>query len=123
MSKSTVIIDAQYYENYNVGPEGFGEKPYWKPKGGHKFQIEMDIDILMYCQDAPKAFQKMLDKHETIAERFEYIGYEILWQEPSLLGTEDDFLNAAYGNHNTQDNVIAGVDFSKDLENLNNLSI
>ena len=91
--KNTIIIDTQYYENYNVGPEGFGETPHWKPKGGHQIQIEMDSDILMYADDASKVFQALLDKHETIAERFEYRGYEIQWQEPSLLGTEEDFIN------------------------------
>jgi len=91
--KSNVIIRAQYYENYNVGPDGFGETPYWKPKGGMEFIIEMDTDIIFYCDNPEKVFQKMLDKHESIAERFEFVDYEIQWQDPIPLGTEDEFLN------------------------------
>ena len=34
MSKIKIIIQSQYWENYNVGPDGFGDVPYWKPKGG-----------------------------------------------------------------------------------------
>ena len=90
--KNTVLIHTQYFENYNVGPEGFGAIPHWKPKGGHTFSIEMDTDILLYCDNAPAIFQKMLDGQASVAERFEYIEYEIQWQEPTVLGTEDDFV-------------------------------
>lgn len=98
MSKETVIIKTQYYENYNVGPDGFntyGDKqPHWKPKGGMDFVIEMDADILLYCDNKEEVFQKMLDGHETDAQRFEYRDYEIQWHNPHLLGSEDDFLQA-----------------------------
>jgi hypothetical protein len=90
--KNTVLIHTQYFENYNVGPEGFGAIPHWKPKGGHTFSIEMDTDILLYCDDAAAIFQKMLDGQASVAERFEYIGHEIQWQEPTVLGTQDDFV-------------------------------
>lgn len=93
--KSNVIVKAQYFENYNVGPEGFnayGDKqPHWKPKGGFEFQIQMDTDILFYCDEVEQIFQKMLDKHESEAERFEFHSYEIQWQEPTQLGTEEEF--------------------------------
>jgi hypothetical protein len=95
--KSKVIINAQYFENYNVGPDGFntyGDKlPHWKPKGGHQFMIEMDSDTLFYADNIAEAFQKMLDKHESPAERFEYVDYEIQWSEPTPLGTEDEFIS------------------------------
>ena len=98
MSKEKVIIKAQYFENYNVGPDGFNTYgdglPHWKPKGGADFVIEMDADTLFYCDDAPAVFQKMLDEHSNEACRYEYRGYEIQWQEPQVLGTEDDFLNS-----------------------------
>lgn len=96
--KSNVIIKTQYFENYNVNAEGFNlegdGKPYWKPKGGFEFQMEIDTDILFYCDNVESVFQKMLDDHETVAERFEFREYEIQWQEPHLLGSEDDFLEA-----------------------------
>jgi|TARA_B100001093_G_C26088878_1_gene701892 hypothetical protein len=83
-----VHINCQYYEN-KAFYEG-GEA--WKPKGGHKFQIEMDTDILMYCEDSTAIFSKMVEKHNTDLERFKYIDYEIIWQTPSVLGTVEDFL-------------------------------
>jgi len=83
-----VHINCQYYEN-KAFYEG-GEA--WKPKGGHKFQIEMDTDILMYCEDSTAIFSKMVEKHNTDLERFKYIDYEIIWQKPSVLGTVEDFL-------------------------------
>ena len=90
---STILVHTQYYENYNVGPNGFGETPHWKPKGGHTFKIEMDTDVLFYCGTEAEVFQRMLDKHETIAERFKYVEHEVQWQEPTLLGTEAEFLD------------------------------
>lgn len=93
--KSTVLVLTQYYENYNVGPEGFnmqGDKqPYWKPKGGHTFSIEMDADVLMYT-DAEAILSKMVEKQNSIAERFEYVSHEIQWQSPTPLGTEEEYL-------------------------------
>ena len=83
-----VHINCQYYEN-KAFYEG-GEA--WKPKGGHKFQIEMDTDILMYCEDSTAIFSKMVEKHNTDLERFKYIDYEIIWQTPSVLGTVEEFL-------------------------------
>ena len=98
MSKEKVIITAQYFENYNVGPDGFntyGDKlPHWKPKGGADFVIEMDVDNLLYCDNKEEVFQVMLDKHSNEACRYEYRDYAIQWQEPQVLGTEDDFLNS-----------------------------
>ena len=36
-----IIIDTQYYENY-----GFHEgTTHWKPKGGHKFTMEVSSDV------------------------------------------------------------------------------
>lgn len=93
MSVNKILVHTQYFENYNVGPDGFGQVPCWKPKGGHTFQIEMDADLLMYS-DAKAIFSKMLEIHNTIAERFEYIEYEIQWSEPSLLGYELDYIAA-----------------------------
>ena len=83
-----VHINCQYYEN-KAFYEG-GEA--WKPKGGHKFQIEMDTDILMYCEDSTAIFSKMVEAHNTDLERFKYIDYEIIWQKPSILGTVEEFL-------------------------------
>jgi hypothetical protein len=91
MSKQTILIETQYYENYNVGPDGFGETPHWKPKGGFTFKIEMDADLVMYQDPAP-VFRKMLESKNSIAEKFEYLGYDIQWSLPTVLGTEEQFV-------------------------------
>ena len=94
--ENKIIISTQFYENYNVGPDGFntyGDKlPHWKPKGGHEFVIEMDSDYVFYCNDADAIFKKMVEKHNSIAEKFEYIGYEVKFGEPTVLGTKEEFL-------------------------------
>lgn len=93
--KSTILVHTQYFENYNVGPDGFNTYgdglPHWKPKGGHTFKIEMDVDILMYS-DAKAILAKMVEGQSSVAERFEYIDHEIQWQEPTVLGTEADYI-------------------------------
>jgi len=94
--KSTVLVHTQYHENYNVGPEGFGATPHWKPKGGHTFSIEMDVDILMYAPNVEQIFAQLVERQSTIAEKFEYISHEIQWQEPTVLGTEEDFLSCMH---------------------------
>jgi hypothetical protein len=52
----------------------------------------MDTDILMYCEDANDILTKMVEKHNSDLEKFEYIDYEIIWQKPTVLGTVEDFL-------------------------------
>ena len=83
-----LIVGCQYFENYNVGPEGFGEVPHWKPKGGHEFEIEVNSDVLLYSNDLVKHLKKMVEAESTIAEKFEYRDHELKWSEPSVLSTE-----------------------------------
>jgi len=48
--KRKIHLHAQFYENYNFNSDGYlGETPYWKPKGGHTFEVEVDSDWLMYA--------------------------------------------------------------------------
>lgn len=91
--KNTVLVHTQYHENYNVGPEGFGATPHWKPMGGHTFSIELDVDILMYADNVEQIFKQLVERQNTIAKNFEYISHEIQLQEPTILGTEVDFLS------------------------------
>ena len=53
----------------------------------------MEADLLMYS-DAKAIFSKMLESQNTIAERFEYIDYEIQWSSPTVLGTQADYIAA-----------------------------
>ena len=124
MSKQTVIISTQYFENYNVCLEGFniqGDKlPHWKPKGEHLFKMEVDADILMYS-DPAKVFEKMLESQNSIAEEFHYRGYDIQWSVPTVLGTQEDYIAANDSIEEETDHVIAGVDFSDSINQLNSL--
>ena len=87
MSMNKILVHTQYYENYGFHEGG----EHWKPKGGHTFQIEMDADLLMYT-DPAEVFSKMLESQNSDLERFKYIEYEIQWQEPTLLGTQEDYI-------------------------------
>lgn len=86
--KVNLLVECQYYENYNVGPEGFGEVPHWKPKGGHYFLMPIDSDEIMYADtaDLEAAIKVVLEKENTIAEKFEYLGHEIQWSTPDKVG-------------------------------------
>ena len=88
MSVNTILVQTQYYENYGH----YEGREAWKPKGGHTFSIEMDADILMYADNVTDTFTKMVESHNSIAEKFEYIGYEVIWSTPTVLGTDADFL-------------------------------
>ena len=52
--KVNVVVNCQYFENYNVGTDGFntfGDKqPHWKPKGGHTFTMPIDSDTVTYTE-------------------------------------------------------------------------
>jgi len=87
MSVNKILVHTQLEENYGFHEGNF----HWKPKGGHTFQIEMDADLLMYT-DAAEVFGKMLESQSNDLERFTYLEYEIQWQEPTLLGTQEDYI-------------------------------
>ena len=71
MAKLT--IQTQYYENYNVGPEGFNTygdgQPHWKPKGGHEFVIpDFDSDFLFYDEEQTvEVLKSLVEAQSTIA--------------------------------------------------------
>lgn len=89
MSVNKILVHTQYEENYGFSEGNF----HWKKKGGHTFQIEMDADLLMYT-DPSEVFAKMLESQNSDLERFEYIEYEIQWGEPTVLGSQEDYINA-----------------------------
>jgi hypothetical protein len=88
-------IHTQYYENYNVGPEGFnlyGDKqPHWKPKGGHTFIIEdFDSEFLFYDEEATvEVLKKLVAGQNSVAEKFEYIEHELVFGEPTPIKNSD----------------------------------
>ena len=85
--KVKVVANCQYYENYNVGPDGFGEVPYWKPKGGHIFEMPIDSDVVMYCDDEVLvgAINNLVEKQNTIAVKFEVIDYDVVFTKPEVV--------------------------------------
>ena len=87
MSLNTILIHTQYEENYGH----YEGREAWKPKGGHTFSIEMDADLLMYSNPA-EVFSKMLESHNTDIERFTYLGHEIQFHTPTVLGTQADYI-------------------------------
>ena len=87
MSINTILVHTQYEENYGFNEGNF----HWKKKGGHTFSIEMDADILMYSNPA-EVFGKMLESHNSDIERFTYVDHEVQWQEPTPLGTQEDYI-------------------------------
>lgn len=84
---SKLLVHCQYYENYNVGPEGFGEVPYWKPKGGHTFQMPIDSDTVFYADSdiLLQAIKNLVESQNSIAEKFEYVEHELACSEPTLV--------------------------------------
>ena len=84
---SKLLVHCQYYENYSVGPEGFGEVPYWKPKGGHTFQMPIDSDTVFYVDDDKliQAIKNLVESQNSIAEKFEYVEHELVCSEPTLV--------------------------------------
>ena len=88
----TLLVRTQYLENYNVDPDGFGEPPLWKPKGNHTFSMQIDSNILLYSDETEAILTKMVEQHNSPVEKFEYISHEIEWQEPTNLGSQEQFL-------------------------------
>lgn len=78
--KRKIHLHAQFYENYNVNSDGsLGETPYWKPKGGHTFEVEVDFDWLMYVDSDVRdaIFTKLVAKQSNVYEKFEYVEFEL----------------------------------------------
>ena len=95
MAKAKLIIQTQYYENYNVGPEGFNTygdgQPHWKPKGGHEFVIPgFESSYLFYDEEQTvEVLKKLIAAQETVAEKFEYISHELSFSEPTEIKLND----------------------------------
>jgi hypothetical protein len=82
-----VLVHCQYFENYNLDINGFGEVPHWKPKGGHTFQMPIDSDIMMYGDEGKviQAITNLVEAQNSIAEKFEYREHELVFSEPTLV--------------------------------------
>jgi len=85
--KSNLLVHCQYFENYNVDINGFGEVPHWKPKGGHTFQMPIDSDTVFYADEDKliQAIKNLVESQNSIAARFEYREHELVISEPTLV--------------------------------------
>lgn len=88
MSKSKVLVYADYFENYSND----ASTPHWKPKGEHIFYIEIDIDIMSCYESADGILRRLVERHNNSHCKFEYIDYAIEWHTPTLLATEEDYV-------------------------------
>ena len=82
--KVNVVVNCQYFENYNVESDGFntfGDKqPHWKPKGGHTFTITIDSDTVTYTEPSELvSICSLVEKQNNVAARFQYMGHEVQW--------------------------------------------
>lgn len=89
--ESKLLVHCQYYENYNVGPDGFNTYgdglPHWKPKGGHTFAMPVDSDTVFYADGEKliQAIKNLVESQNSIACKFEYIEHELAIAEPTLV--------------------------------------
>lgn len=87
MSKVKVLVHTQYFENYTDT-----DYPLWKAKGGYTFQIEMDADIIFYAGSEDAIFTRLVERHNNTHCKFEYLNYEIQFEEPGHLATEEEYV-------------------------------
>jgi len=100
--KRKIHLHAQFYENYNFNSDGsLGETPYWKPKGGHVFELEVDFDWLMYADgpDRDGVLTNLVAEQSNEYEKFEYREFELA-PEMSKISLEEfgRVYNAYYNN-------------------------
>ena len=100
--ESKLLVHCQYYENYNVGPDGFNTYgdglPHWKPKGGHTFAMPVDSDTVFYA-DGDKliqAIKNLVESQNSIACKFEYVEHELAIAEPTLVDGLETELEKLY---------------------------
>ena len=80
----SILVSAQYYENYNTAGEG---APYWKPKGGADFSFPVDSELVMYLykEDLREALIKMVEEQSNEHSLYEYIDHEVKFSAPIVV--------------------------------------
>ena len=96
--KANLLVHCQYYENYNVDANGFGEIPHWKPKGGHTFTMPVDSDTVFYADEDKliQAIKNLVESQNSIAAKFEYVEHELVTSEPTLVEGLEKELDKLY---------------------------
>jgi hypothetical protein len=96
--KANLLVHCQYYENYNVDINGFGDTPHWKPKGGHTFKMPVDSDTVFYADKELliQSIKNLVKSQNSVAERFEYREHELVISEPTLVEGLDGEIQKLY---------------------------
>ena len=81
---ATVRVHTQYHENYNTDTIN---PPYWKPKGGVEFMIEVNSDLLLYCDNIVEILTTMVNEQCNEMAKYEYLSYEVNFSKPSKLSS------------------------------------
>ena len=84
--KVNLLVNCQYYENYNVDANGWGE--FTLETQRWVFLLDaVNSDYHMYADESEivSAITKVVEKQNTMSCKFEYRG-EIQWSKPSLVG-------------------------------------
>jgi hypothetical protein len=98
----TVIVKTSYFQNYNVTESGFGETPHWKPKGSHTFHLPIETDTLNRVDfiSMERAIKSLLDKYNSINEKYEFISYDIQHTPATVLnGLDGEIIYELYKNN------------------------
>ncbi len=88
MINQTVLITAQYFENYSDDPKS----PHWKPKFGQQFKIVADteqLDCFVYeTSNMQEVIEKILARKSNSHVRYEFVELERQFSEPENITEE-----------------------------------
>lgn len=85
MRNTLLHITAQYSENY-----GTPENPYWKPKGGCVFSLNVDSYIFMYAEEqAIEALKTLVANQSNGMCEYEYLSHELIFSGITALNDEE----------------------------------
>lgn len=80
MSKATVRVLAQYFENYSESGT------FWKAKGSQEFILKIDSDTLMYLgSHVVVAIKQILAKHSNSHCKYEYVEHQVNFSDPIII--------------------------------------
>ena len=89
MQTTLCQITAQYYENYAAQNEDWdGKKQGWKAKGGQIFEIMVDSDDFLYCEDVCiETIKDLLAAGSDLRYKYEYVSHELIFCTPIKLNS------------------------------------
>ena len=94
---ATVRVLTQYHENYNTDTIN---PPYWKPKGGVEMEVEVNSDLLLYCDNLVEILTEMVNEESNEMCKYTYMSHEVNFSKPTKLSTERFMeINAEYFNN------------------------